>query len=206
MDQLRRNLTSYLVAGSLLAVPMTSSADETYSVSTDDIDKAEGGDSQPDPIDPAADRYERTKAPEVDLAKVTSDSLVAAEQTYEEPTFEYETTRRTYPNVPLLVTSTTVFAAGYVPAIVGAALSDRGDDDLYIPVAGPWLTYKNGPDETGGQKTLLIVNGATQMVGALGMLSSFFVPQSRTSNWYLIGNSSFHVTPAGTGLLASGTF
>jgi hypothetical protein len=127
-----------------------------------------------------------------------------------EPLLDTETTRLTWPNVPLLATGTTVLAASYVPAVVGAAISDRGDDKLYIPVAGPWLTLAQGPSETRGEKALLGVDGALQGLGALMLVSSFFIPEKTTKSWYLIGSNDFRVAPAGGrngyGLAAAGRF
>lgn len=151
---------------------------------------------------------DRTAAPNVaDGSEVV---LMPTEPTYgPEPEFEAEATSRSFPNVPLLTTSAMAFTIAYVPAVIGGAVSDRNDDDLYIPVAGPWMTLANDPSETTGQKVLLVVNGAVQGIGALGMLASFFVPQTRTKNWYTIGKSDVQLTPSmlGTyGLTASGRF
>jgi hypothetical protein len=127
-----------------------------------------------------------------------------------EPLLDTETTRLTWPNVPLLATGATVFGASYIPAIVGAAISDRGDDKLYIPVAGPWITLAQGPSETRTEKALLGVDGAVQGLGALMLVSSFFIPEKSTKSWYLIGSNDVRIAPAGGrgsyGLAAAGRF
>jgi hypothetical protein len=127
-----------------------------------------------------------------------------------EPLLDTETTRLSWPNVPLLATGATVFGASYVPAIVGAAISDRGDDKLYIPVAGPWITLAQGPSETRTEKALLGVDGAVQGLGALMLVSSFFIPEKTTKSWYLIGSNDLRIAPAGGrgsyGLAAAGRF
>jgi hypothetical protein len=128
-----------------------------------------------------------------------------------EPTFETKTTRLTWPNVPLLATGATVLGAAYLPAIVGGIVSKRGDDKLYIPVAGPWLTLAKGPDESKGEKALLITDGIAQGIGALMLLASFVVPEKSTRHWYLIGSNDLQLSPArvgyaGYGMGASGRF
>jgi hypothetical protein len=109
-----------------------------------------------------------------------------------EPTFRKETRRTVYPNRPLLVTGTTIFGLSYLPSVIGAAVadSDGNDDtnDLYIPVAGPWMMLAKSPEEGRGEKTLLAVSGVAQGIGALMLLSSFFVPERVTERWYLIGS------------------
>jgi hypothetical protein len=130
----------------------------------------------------------------------------------DEPRLNSETRVRTFPNRPLLVTGSVLLGGAYLPALVGAAVSDRrGDDKMFIPVAGPWLTLTHGDDETGGQKALLVADGAVQGLGALMMLAGLVIPETRTKNWLLIGQrDSFQIGPtnmrAGLGLGARGTF
>lgn len=117
-----------------------------------------------------------------------------------EPTFETETSRMTWPNVPLLATGASVFGLSYLPAVVAGALSDAdGKDDLYIPLAGPWLMLTKGEDEKGGYKALLVADGITQGLGALMLFSSFFIPEKTTSHWYLIGSNDLRVAPSNVG-------
>jgi hypothetical protein len=103
-----------------------------------------------------------------------------------EPTLGAETRRISWPNVPLLATGASVLGASYLPAVIGAAVTDR-HDQLYVPVAGPWLTLSRGPEEKAGYKALLAVDGVAQGLGALALLSSFFVPERATQHWPLIG-------------------
>jgi hypothetical protein len=129
-----------------------------------------------------------------------------------EPNMETTITQRTLPNRPLLATGSVLLVGSYVPSVIGAALSDRNEDDnLYIPVAGPWMTLTRGEEESGGEKALLVASGAVQGVGALMMLSSFIIPERTTRNWYLIGrNDKLQLGPqqmrAGFGLGAAGRF
>src|SRR6266567_6194080 len=48
------------------------------------------------------------------------------------------------PNPPMLVSGLTTLAIGYAPALGVAIGSDhKGDDQLFIPVVGPWLDIGN---------------------------------------------------------------
>jgi hypothetical protein len=129
-----------------------------------------------------------------------------------EPQMETGIAQRTFPNRPLLATGSVLLVSSYVPAVIGAAISDRSDADrLYIPVAGPWMTLAQGPEEKAGHKALLVADGALQGLGALMMVSSLLIPERTTQNWYLIGqNQKVRVGPqhmrAGFGLGASGRF
>jgi len=129
-----------------------------------------------------------------------------------EPGFGSETSRMTWPNVPLLVTGVTSFGLSYIPAVLGGALSDADHrKDLYIPVAGPWMMFAKSDDVDGGEKVLLAVDGVVQGLGALMLVSSFFIPEKKTEHWYLIGsNDSLRIAPSnvgtGYGMGAAGRF
>jgi hypothetical protein len=125
-----------------------------------------------------------------------------------EPRIDTELTRKTVPNVPLLVTGSVLLAGGYAPAAIAGALSAREEDEkLFYPVAGPWMTLSQGERESRGERTLLVIDGAVQGIGALAMLSSFLIPEKTTRNWYLIGsNEKLRIAPSGLGLGATGRF
>jgi len=120
-------------------------------------------------------------------------------------------------NRPMLVTSSVILVGSYVPAAITAATSDRKEDErLYIPVAGPWLDLANRDcsnvpcnNET-LNKTLLIGGGVLQGAAAIGLITSFFVPEKKTRNWWLIGSKELTVSPVnvagGAGLSAFGQF
>lgn len=116
-----------------------------------------------------------------------------------EPVIDARTTRTRRPNVPLLATSSLLFVGSYVPTIIYQGAKDR-DNDLYIPIAGPWMDLASGHNST-AEKTLLSMSGVAQGLGALGMVSSFFVPQRKTRNWPLLGmqregrHASFSLEP-----------
>jgi hypothetical protein len=127
-----------------------------------------------------------------------------------EPTFQTETRAKVWPNRPLLATGATVFGLSYLPAVVGGAVSDADHrKDLYIPVAGPWMMLARGEDESGGEKTLLIVDGVAQGLGALMLFASTFIPERKTRHWYLIGSNTL-IAPTrvatGYGMGATGRF
>jgi hypothetical protein len=114
-------------------------------------------------------------------------------------------------NRPLLLTGGVILVGSYVPAMITAAASDRHEDNrLYIPVVGPWLDLANRdcvslpcPNET-MNTTLLIGGGILQGIGAVGVVTSLFIPEKRTRNWYLIGNDTMHVLPTSMGYGAAG--
>lgn len=140
-----------------------------------------------------------TAAPNAELTEVSDPG---------EPQMESGISQRTFPNRPLLATGSVLLVSSYVPAVIGAAISDRSDTDkLYIPVAGPWMTLKQGESEKPGHKALLVADGAVQGLGALMMVTSLFIPERTTKNWYLIGsNEKVRLAPHGAGLAALGRF
>jgi hypothetical protein len=135
-------------------------------------------------------------------------SVVEESSDANEPRMETAVSSYRFPNRALLSTGAVLLVGGYVPAVIGGALSSREEDeDLYIPVAGPWMTLKRGEEESGGEKTMLVLDGALQGVGALAVLTSFMIPERTTKNWYLIGsNEPVRLTTHGLGLGAVGRF
>ena len=122
-------------------------------------------------------------------------------------------------NKPLLITSSVVLVAGYVPVAVVGATSDRpsDQDNLFYPVVGPWMNLADRGCETRScsNETLntagLIASGVGQGLGALGMLLSLALPGETTRNWFLVGNDRINAGPTqvgalGYGLGAAGTF
>jgi hypothetical protein len=125
----------------------------------------------------------------------------------------------TWVNRPLLITGGLVLVGSYIPSAIVAFTSDRPSDqkNLYYPVVGPWLDLanrdcENRPCPSGDAlgKVLLIADGVGQGLGALGVVTSFFLPNKVTRNWYLVGNAQTHVAPtrvgSGYGLSAAGSF
>ncbi|MFT3922928.1 MAG: hypothetical protein QM778_10370 [Myxococcales bacterium] len=102
-----------------------------------------------------------------------------------EPVIDAKTTRTRRPNLPLLGTSSLLFLGSYIPTIAYQGAKDR-NDNLFVPIAGPWMDLSQGHHST-SEKTLLSLSGVMQGLGALGVVSSFFVPERRTRNWSLVG-------------------
>ena len=123
-----------------------------------------------------------------------------------------ELVRTRHPNLPLLGTGSTVLTIGYAPALLGAFVSDRaGDDYMYLPVTGPFLSLAHGAGETPGQKALLTIDGAVQAIGALTIIGSFLIPEERTPRWARFGRERrLRLLPRlalhGAGLAAHGYF
>lgn len=129
-------------------------------------------------------------------------------------------TETSLPNRPLLVGSGTLLVASYVPTAVIGGVSDRSEDRyLFIPVAGPWVdltqrdcTARPCTNED-LNKALIIGSGVLQGIGALGVLSSFFIPErtTRLSTATTTPQKQFAIAPAqlgrsAYGLSALGTF
>lgn len=117
---------------------------------------------------------------------------------------------RRWPNRPLMLTSTLVFTAAYVPVVLVRAFSkEDSTDNLYIPVAGPWLELAREPVNAANTAALAI-SGVFQGLGALGMVTSLMVPERRTSRWYLLGNKRVALAPVASpfayGVSAAGRF
>jgi hypothetical protein len=120
-----------------------------------------------------------------------------------EPRIDARTVRTTRPNRPLLGASSALFVASYLPTIIYQAVDDR-NDNLYIPIAGPWMDIADKHQDT-ASKTLFAMSGVAQGLGALGIVSSFFVPERRTRRWHLLGGrtrQAFSVAPT----MARGTY
>jgi len=125
------------------------------------------------------------------------------------------------PNPVLLSTGLLTIVGSYTPAIVVAATSDhRGDQYLYIPVAGPWIDMASrgcAPGQTRrcGATTLetagLATIGVAHLLGVGQVLASIFIPQPRVMTLHEVKPAKLQVTPTmigsgGYGLSASGAF
>ena len=122
-------------------------------------------------------------------------------------------------NRPLLLTSFLLFGGTFGASAIDAATSGRDADknNLYYPVVGPWRDYANrcgaahpcNGNET-GYKALLILDGVGQGLGAIGMVTSLFVPERSTRHWLIIGGADFYAAPSavgtGYGVGAAGAF
>lgn len=123
-------------------------------------------------------------------------------------------------NRPLMITSVILLGGTYAASAIDAATSTRDADknNLYYPIVGPWMDYANrgGCPASGscggetGNKALLILDGVGQGLGVIGLVTSLFLPEKSTRNWFLIGSSGIHAAPTtvgtGYGFGARGTF
>lgn len=86
----------------------------------------------------------------------------------------------TGPRKSLLESGAWTLGLSYLPAVVVAAQSSLPEDDnLFVPVAGPWLDYAtrdcpNCSHETMNQ-VLLVTDGVVQGLGALQIVGSFLL-------------------------------
>ncbi len=149
------------------------------------------------------------------------DSTASIQPTGSLPTssLDLPTTETSSPvNRPLLVTSVLVLGGTYGASAIAGFASSRPEDqhNLYYPVAGPSMDLANRDcasrpcNNEPLNKVLLIADGVGQGLAALGVVSSFFLPERTTRHWYLLGNSEVRWAPAsvgtGYGLAAVGRF
>jgi hypothetical protein len=135
------------------------------------------------------------------------------------------TEKTTYrpPNLPIVIGGLVSFVGAYGASIaVAAANNTPADNNLYIPIAGPWLDLQNRPgcgslnepscSREDGTRALLVVSGLFQGLGVLTVALGFVVPQKRhTVVSARAEKPSVHVFPAqvsrdGYGLAAAGRF
>jgi hypothetical protein len=120
-------------------------------------------------------------------------------------------TKTVWLNRPLLGTGLVLFGGTYAASAIVAAESTNPHDNpnLYYPIAGPWMDMAQR-GLGAGDKVLLAFDGVTQGVGALTVLTSFFIPESSSRHWFFVGSDDVHVTPStvgsGYGLGAAGRF
>lgn len=122
------------------------------------------------------------------------------------PSNERPTTYSARPNRPLLIGSSALIAASYIPAVVVAASSDReGDKWLYVPVVGPWADLFDREGCGGGcgteavNKTLLIGAGLAHIVGVGGVIASLALPEDRSRTAALPQKPHVQVSPMNVG-------
>lgn len=126
------------------------------------------------------------------------------------------------PNRTLLRAGLSTLGVSYVPAVIVAIESPLGaDDNLYVPVAGPWLDYAqrscNDCSHETFNKVMLVTDGIFQGLGALQVLGSFLFLETRVhdtsskSRQLAKRSPALRITPAklgksAFGLTASGKF
>jgi len=127
----------------------------------------------------------------------------------------------TLPNRFMLRSGVFTLGAAYVPSLVVAIESDRAaDNHLYAPVIGPWFDLAARGHCSGDcsgeavNKVLLVTDGVFQGLGALQIIGSFVMPETRTVALHNADGSTalaLSVMPAklghgGSGVLAVGSF
>lgn len=125
---------------------------------------------------------------------------------------------RRAPNVDLIVGGASTFGIMYGASIAAAAVSDlRADDNLYIPLVGPWIDLANRPSCIGNQcasesgyVALIVADGVLQAGGALLVAGGFIFQKKELVPAVEIGSARVNFTPvAGArtlGLAAHGAF
>jgi hypothetical protein len=127
----------------------------------------------------------------------------------------------TLPNRALFTTGAMTFGVPYTASVlVAASTGSAANNNLYVPVVGPWLTlgqrHCTSIDPCDSEVltgTLLAIDGAMQGIGVLTMAASLFVPEAapQPPTITLGKNASMNVAPAkvgtsGYGVSALGSF
>jgi hypothetical protein len=134
------------------------------------------------------------------------------------PVIAETTTGYAGPNRALLGAGIVTWGVAYIPAVIVAAESPQNaDQNLYIPVAGPWIDLGNRPqcggrvscDLEGLNKVLLATDGVFQGIGVLAAAAGFVLPERATT--IIVGTNdtpSVHLMPAqlGSGALGMTAF
>jgi hypothetical protein len=120
------------------------------------------------------------------------------------------------PNAFLFSSGLITTGLSYTPALVVAVNSDRSADKyLYAPFVGPWLDLAARDDDSKLNRTLLVVDGVFQTIGALQLVASLLFIDAGDSGVAATDDSSVisqaAVAPArmaedGYGLVAVGRF
>jgi hypothetical protein len=77
------------------------------------------------------------------------------------------------PNAFLFSSGLITTGLSYTPALIVAVNSDRDEDKfLYAPFVGPWLDLAARDDDSKLNRTLLVVDGVFQTIGALQLIAS----------------------------------
>jgi hypothetical protein len=83
------------------------------------------------------------------------------------------------PNAFLFHSGLVTTGLSYTPALVVAVNSDRSEDKyLYAPFVGPWLDLASRDDDSKVNRTLLVVDGVFQTIGAIQLIASFMFIES----------------------------
>lgn len=105
------------------------------------------------------------------------------------------------PNRRMLRSGIWTLGLAYAPAALVAGTSERpADSRLFVPVAGPWMNLADrGPcgasacDKESFNKAMLVTDGIFQGLGALQILGSFLLPETRAPSALRSGSSEVAV-------------
>ncbi len=87
------------------------------------------------------------------------------------------------PNAFLFHSGLITTGLSYTPALVVAVNSDRSEDKyLYAPFVGPWLDLASPDDDSKVNRTLLVVDGVFQTIGALQLIAAFMFIDSGSND------------------------
>lgn len=140
----------------------------------------------------------------------------------------YETYYESW-NRPMFTAGAVLFLGSYGAAVMVAGMSeddviDRGNDNLYIPIAGPWMALNDRPEcgrltdsldceDEDWKKALLIADGLIQAGGAATMIAGLLQPRETRVLANPVASRTFRVTPTaslgrggGPGLVVAGRF
>jgi hypothetical protein len=113
-----------------------------------------------------------------------------------------------------------IFALSYVPVVaVGATSGLPADQNLYVPIVGPWIDFADRPGCPAGtscnventDRVLLVTDGILQGVGVITVIGGFLSTAHETKTVRTVALSpTLQLTPArvgkGYGVMAAGSF
>jgi hypothetical protein len=169
------------------------------------------------PVQPAPSQSVTVQAPPGTGTTTTTAAPYAPLPEGQEMYAERSTEHR--PNRTLLSTGVGMFVISYGASVVAGAVSDRDEDqNLFIPVVGPWIDLNDrgsctGCSNEGLNKAMLITSGIVQGAGVLLGLGSLVIPETTTTTERRStaeAKPEVHVLPvsfgAGAGVGAVGRF
>ena len=107
------------------------------------------------------------------LGLIGTAGTASAQQTVVVPT-ESEHTVSRGPSAYLFSSGLVTTGLSYTPALIVAINSDRSEDKyLYAPFVGPWMDLAARDGGSKVDKTLLVVDGVFQTIGAIQIVASF---------------------------------
>lgn len=187
---MKKLVVSVTLAAATLASSSAAFADE---INTDVVTT----DKQAQPAQPSPSAPTTTSA-----TSTTTTTSAPITTPIDRPSYELKENRR--PNRPLLITGGAIFAGTYATTAIVQAANNGPDQNLYIPVVGPWLHLadREGNEGRTGETILVGASGVLQGVGVGMMLMSAIIPEKRSVGTISAGPVKMMVGPGG----AAGTF